>query len=161
MSKLTFTCHTHAHCNITVPVSWSSQGPYWGCEGVQRNWRASLGQQPCYLEGLDPVSLSAWQRGDWGGRPWWQRVRGGWQRVGAPENPQNMKTQGEEERSLERDKPPGPPHCLWDPAGLSQVDYCVQIYCCIAWVGSLLAAQQPKHLISLVFTKRSLLVCHV
>lgn len=31
-----------------------------------------------------------------------------------------MKTQGGEEKSLERDEAPGPPHCLWDPVGLSQ-----------------------------------------
>lgn len=81
----------------TVPVSWSTRGPCWGCGGVQWNWRALQGQQPCYLAGLESVSLSAWQQGDWGGLPWWQRVWGGRHGVGAPEDPQSMKTEGVEE----------------------------------------------------------------
>lgn len=65
------------------------------------------------------MSLSAWQQGAWGGRPWWQEVRGGSWRAGAPEVPQNMKTQDEKEKSLERENPSGLPHRLLDPVGLS------------------------------------------
>lgn len=44
-------------------------------------------------------------------------MRGGRQRAGAPEDPRDMKTQGGEEKSLERNKRHGPPHRLWDPVG--------------------------------------------
>lgn len=102
-----------------APVFWSSRGPCWGFAGEPRRRGAVQILQPCYLEALEPTSLSAWQQGAWGGRPWWREVRGASWRAGASEVPQNMKTQDEKGKSLEGDHCSGLPHGLLDLVGLS------------------------------------------
>lgn len=129
--------HTQTHkCSVEgrAPVFWSSRGPCWVFAAEQKNRRVSQSQRPCYLEGLEPKSLSAWQQGAWGGRPWWQEVRGGSWRAGAPEVPQNMKTKDEQEKCLERDDPSGLPHGRGAEPDSGGAEGYAQNRFCMVWV---------------------------
>lgn len=129
-------CTQTHNCSVKgrAPVFWSSQGLCWVFAAEQKSQRVSRSQQPCYLEGLEPKSLSAWQQSAWGGRPWWQEVRGVSWRAGAPEVPQNMKTQDEQEKRLERDDSSGLPHgCRAEPDSGGAEGY-AQNSICMVWV---------------------------